>query len=240
MRDARRRAALRLGLLATLVVAAYLSLALSGPLSTHRVRSLVGAPGGWAPVVFVAVSAALTVACFPGPLLAGASGLLFGTAEGAPLSLLSATLGATMAFALARWLAGAAVARLGGRRLAALREWVGQRDFLSVLYARIAPGVPYSLVNYAAGLSSVRLRAFVAATALGAAPRAFAYTALGGHLDRLDRPQALIAVGVLVLMAFGGLALARRERDLQRRRSSAAAAAEPTTAAAAAAAGGVE
>lgn len=164
------------------------------------------------------------MACFPGPLLAGASGLLFGTAEGAPLSLLSATLGATVAFALARWLAGAAVARLGGRRLAALREWVGQRDFLSVLYARIAPGVPYSLVNYAAGLSSVRLRAFVAATALGAAPRAFAYTALGGHLDRLDRPQALIAVGVLVLMAVGGLALARRERDIQRRRSSAAAA----------------
>jgi len=214
-----RRAALRLGLLAALVGAAYLSLVLSGPLSTHRVRSLVGGPGGWAPVVFVAVSAALTVACFPGPLLAGASGLLFGTAEGAPLALLSATLGATVAFALARWLVGAAVARLGGPRLAALRLWVGRRDFLSVLYARIAPGVPYSLVNYAAGLSPVRLRAFIAATALGAAPRAFAYTALGGHLGRLDRPEALIAVGVLVLMGVGGLALARRERDAERRRA---------------------
>ena len=68
--------------------------------------------------------------------------------------------------------------RRAGPRLAALREAIGRRGFLAVLYARIVPGVPYSLVNYAAGLAPIRLATFAAATALGAAPRAFAYTAL--------------------------------------------------------------
>jgi uncharacterized membrane protein YdjX (TVP38/TMEM64 family) len=78
------------------------------------------------------------------------------------------------------------------------------------LYARIVPGLPYSLVNYAAGLSPVTLRAFAAATALGCAPRAFAYTALGGSLDDLGSPEAIAAIVVLVVMALAGAVIARR------------------------------
>ena len=132
------------------------------------------------------------------------------------MSIASATLGAVGAFSISRWVAGDAVEELGGPRLRAASEWVGQRGFRSVLYARIAPAVPYTLVNYAAGLTPVRLGAFTAATAIGVAPRAFAYTALGGSLGHLDSPEALIAVGVLVAMALGGLALAHSERDRRR------------------------
>ena len=119
-----------------------------------------------------------------------------------------------MAFSLSRWWAHDAVEALAGSRLRALRAWVGDRGFLSVLYARIAPGVPYNLVNYAAGLTPILLRSFVAATAIGVAPRAFAYTALGGSLGDLTSPEALVAVGVLVAMAVLGALLARR--DLRR------------------------
>ena len=69
---------------------------------------------------------------------------------------------------------------LAGPRLLALRAWVGARGFQRVLLARIAPGMPYNLVNYAAGLTPVALGVFAPATAIGVAPRAFAYTALGG------------------------------------------------------------
>ena len=189
---------------------------LSGGLSADRVRSWVDGYGAAGPLVFIAVSATLTVVLFPGPVLAAASGLLFGTALGTPVSIASATLGATLAFSLSRWWAHDAVVALAGPRLTALRDWVGRRGFLTVLYARITPGVPYTLVNYAAGLTPIALRAFVAATAIGVAPRAFAYTALGGSLGDLTSPEALIAVGVLVGMALIGLALARR--DLRRAR----------------------
>jgi uncharacterized membrane protein YdjX (TVP38/TMEM64 family) len=198
-------------LLAALVAGAFVAVASSGALSSERVRGWVDGYGIAGPVVFVVVSSLLTVCLFPGPLLSGASGLLFGTALGTGVSIVSATLGAVLAFSLARWLAHDAVEELQGRRLAALRAWVGRRGFLSVLYARLAPGIPYNLVNYAAGLSPVTLGAFAGATALGCAPRAFAYTALGGSLDDLGSPEAIAAFVVLILMALAGLLLALRE-----------------------------
>jgi uncharacterized membrane protein YdjX (TVP38/TMEM64 family) len=205
---------LRLLTLALFVGSAFAVIALSGSLSADAVRDRVDGLGAAGPLLYIPISACLTVALFPGPLLAGASGLLFGTALGTPVSIASATLGAALAFSLSRWWAHDAVEALAGSRLRALRAWVGDRGFLSVLYARIAPGVPYNLVNYAAGLTPILLRSFVAATAIGVAPRAFAYTALGGSLGDLTSPEALVAVGVLVAMAVLGALLARR--DLRR------------------------
>lgn len=214
--------AARLALLGVGVGVLFTLIVFSGPLSSARVRGWIGSPGVDTAALFVALSAALTVGCFPGPLLAGASGLLFGTAVGTPLSILAATLGAVLAFSIARMLAGDAVARLGGARVRALTEWVGRRGFVSVLYARILPGVPYTAVNYAAGLTPVGLGAFTGATAIGVAPRAFAYTALGGSLHNLRSPEAIVAAGVLVAMAFGGLWLARRSPAFTRAAGSAA------------------
>ena len=94
---------LRLLTLALLVGSAFLVVALSGSLSAHGVRDRVDSLGAAGPLLFIPISACLTVALFPGPLLAGASGLLFGTALGTPVSIASATLGATLAFGLSRW-----------------------------------------------------------------------------------------------------------------------------------------
>jgi uncharacterized membrane protein YdjX (TVP38/TMEM64 family) len=199
----------RVGGLAALLASLVAVLALSGSLSAERVRDWVDGFGAAGPVVFICLSALLTVALFPGPLLAGASGLLFGTALGTPISIAAATLGASLAFSLSRWWAHDAVLALAGPRLLALRDLLARRGFLSVLYARIAPGVPYNLVNYAAGLTAIPLRTFAAATALGASPRAFAYTALGGSLDDLGSPEAIVAICLLVAMAIGGLAWVR-------------------------------
>jgi uncharacterized membrane protein YdjX (TVP38/TMEM64 family) len=178
------------------------------------VRDWVDAYGAAGPLVFIALSALLTVCLFPGPLLAGASGLLFGTALGTPVSIVAATLGATLAFSVSRRVAHDAVVHFEPTqpRLRALREWIGRRGFVSILYARLAPGIPYSLVNYAAGLSPVALRSFVAATAIGCAPRAFAYTALGGTFGDVGSPETVVAIVVLAVMALAGVGLVGRER----------------------------
>jgi uncharacterized membrane protein YdjX (TVP38/TMEM64 family) len=144
-------------------------------------------------------------------VLAAASGLLFGTALGTVVSIASATLGAVLAFTVSRRLAHDAVLALAGPRLLALRAFVGRRGFVTVLYARIIPGLPYTLVNYAAGLTPIALRAFAAATLIGVAPRTFAYVALGGSFGNLGSPEAIAAVIVLAVMALGGAVVARRE-----------------------------
>ncbi|MDO8186241.1 VTT domain-containing protein [Conexibacter sp. JD483] len=201
----------RLGGLGLFVVALFVVAASVFGLSSEGVRDFVDGVGPAAPLVFVAVSAALTVACVPGPLLAGAAGLLFGTALGTPTAIVSATLGATAAAAISRRFGANALDELSGRRVGALQDWIAARGFLSVLYARILPGVPYNLVNYAAGLTRVPLAVFAAATAVGCAPRAFAYVALGGSLDDLGSPEAIAAFAVLIGMAAVGALFAARD-----------------------------
>jgi uncharacterized membrane protein YdjX (TVP38/TMEM64 family) len=205
-------ARLRLLALAAALLMFLAVFALTGSLSTHRVRDWIDGYGAAGPLVFIVVSSLLTVVLFPGPLLSGASGLLFGTALGTPVSIVAATLGASLAFSLSRWWAHDAVVDAFGhhRRLIALRSWVGSRGFESVLLARVAPGVPYNLVNYAAGLTPIGLGVFASATALGVAPRAFAYTALGGSIGNLGSPAAIVAICLLAVEGVAGIWLLRR------------------------------
>ena len=182
-------------------------------------RDTVDEVGVAAPLAFVVVSSLLTVAMFPGPLLAGASGLLFGTAVGTPTSIVAATLGACLAFSLSRRFGARPVDELSGHRVRVVQDFIAQRGFLSVLYARILPAMPFNVVNYAAGLTRVPLVTFAAATAIGCAPRAFAYTALGGNLSNLGSPAAIVAFAVLLAMGIGGVVVAARDVRIRRRLS---------------------
>ena len=80
-----------------------------------------------------------------------------------------------------------------------------------MLYARIVPGVPRDVANYAFGLTRVSFAAFAAATVIGIAPRAFAYAALGGSIGNFDSTESVIAIALLAGLGLLGLALLRRE-----------------------------
>lgn len=172
--------------------------------SPDAVRDFVDGAGPVAPLVFVPVSVALSCAFFPGPLLAGASGLLFGTALGTPLTILAATLAASAQFLFSRHFGRAAAEELAGPRVQVWKERAERHGFLFVLYVRIAPLMPFTTFNYAVGLTRIPLAHFAAATALGVSPRGFAYTALGGSLDNLGSPEAIVAIVLLVALWIGG------------------------------------
>jgi uncharacterized membrane protein YdjX (TVP38/TMEM64 family) len=202
----------RLACLVFVVIAAFGVVGLSGPVSGARVRGWVsGGPGARAAVVFVGVYIGLTLASVPGPILAGVSGVLFGTLEGGLLALAGALIGAVLAFMLARHVAGDLVERVGGRRVRELAAWVGRRGFRSMICARAAPAAPFTAVSYAAGLAPLRLRDFVAATVVVAAPRTFAYAAVGGNVHHAKSPVVVVAGLVILGIGVFGLALGLRE-----------------------------
>lgn len=179
----------------------------------------------WAPVVFVLCWTVLTPALAPGTLLATTAGLAFGVAEGVAVALAGATAGGVLAFLIARRTAASAVAHLEGERLRRLQERVERRGFLSVAAARAAPGVPTTLLNYACGLSRIRLREFAAGTLVGGAPRIFGYAALGGSGGDLTSPLALVALGTMAAITLSGLGLV-----VARRRSARGGAVTPSAA----------
>lgn len=209
-RTGRRTALIRIGALPALVAVAFAVIVLTGDVSTDRVRGLVDGSGGAGPLIFFFTSALLTVCFFPGPMLAISAGLLFGTAGGYPLAMVSALAGACTAFLLSRTIAHGAVEEIQGPRLMRLRAWVGERGFLSVFTARLLPGIPYNSVNYAAGLTPIPLAPFTAATVLGAAPRTYAYVSVGGAWGNWTSPAFIGACLLLVVLTLAGVWLAKR------------------------------
>lgn len=179
--------------------------------SPEELRRAVEGFGAWAPAAFVALGIGLTCAFFPFPVIAAASGVLFGVAGGTALSILSGTLGALAAFAVARRFGAAPVAALAGERLRRLIDAVSRRGFVAVLYLRIFPGVPRDLANYLCGLTRIGAGPYAAATLIGISPRAYAYTALGGSLGDLGNTQSIVAVSLLAAMGVLGIVLVRRD-----------------------------
>src|SRR4051794_26073807 len=178
-----------------------------------------GASLHWAGyVLWIPLTTLLASVFVPGPVLAGAAGLLFGTAVGTPLAITATVTTAVFEMAIGRFFAGDKVVELLPDRVRRIDGFLERRGFWAVLYVRMVPGVPFNLVNYGAGLTRLRFRDMAGGTLLGASPRTFAYVALGGHLDDLTSPPAIAALALLVAIAVAGLFLARRQIAFERRR----------------------
>jgi uncharacterized membrane protein YdjX (TVP38/TMEM64 family) len=143
------------------------------------------------------------------PILAGATGLLFGTAAGTPLALAGVTCAALAQMAVSRYLAGEHVGRLIPQRARRFERFLERSGTVAIMELRILPLVPSGAVNYIAGLTKLRFGQMALGTAVGSAPKVFGYVALGGSLDNLNSVEAKVAIGLLLVLAVAGLVVAR-------------------------------
>lgn len=176
-----RRAWLRFALLGLLlVVATVVALTVDRPGVPALRGWLDGAgPLGWAAVV-LGVSGALMT-----PVPRTALSVLLGAAAGFPAGLAVAVvagwLGGMGGFVLGRHLGRDAVARVAGRRLARADRLFRDRGFLAVVLARMSP-VPFWVVSYAAGLSSIRWLPATLGTVVGVVPGAVLHVGIGASV----------------------------------------------------------
>ena len=136
--------------------------------------------GALGPLVFVAGYALATVAFVPGSLLTLAGGAVFGLAQGTVIVFLGASLGAIAAFLVARYVARGAVERRIARhpRFAALDRAIALQGRRIVFLLRLSPVFPFVLLNYALGLTRVRLADYALAC-LGMIPGTLLYVYYG-------------------------------------------------------------
>jgi uncharacterized membrane protein YdjX (TVP38/TMEM64 family) len=158
----------------TAFVAAMVALLLYFDLDSQVILFLewLDGQGLWAPVLFTLVMAAVVVFLLPGVLLTTGSGFVFGVATGTLCVVAGTTLGATLAFLVARRLLGERASRyvLRNPRLRMLDSELPPHAWKIVLFSRLIPFFPAKLANYFFGLTSVNLRAFVGGSALGFIP----------------------------------------------------------------------
>ncbi len=137
--------------------------------------------GPWGPVVFIACYIVATVLMVPGSALTLAAGTLFGVAKGTAIVSIASTAGAAAAFLVGRFIARDAVAARIARRpsFAALDRALGQSGWKFVALARLSPAFPFTLLNYAFGLTRVKFFHYVLASWIAMLPATVLYVYLG-------------------------------------------------------------
>jgi uncharacterized membrane protein YdjX (TVP38/TMEM64 family) len=209
--DSRRLALRRIGIFAAAVAVVFAIVAATGNIpSADEARDFGDSLGPLAPVLYVPLFVLVNFV-IAWPILVGAAGLLFGTAAGTALGLAGVTAAALAQMAVARRLAGEHRGRLLPQRTKQVENFLTENGAVAVMESRIIPFLPYGVVNYSAGLTHLSYRDMAIGTVIGGAPKAFAYAALGGSLSDLGSPEALVAIGLWVVLAITGALFVRRQ-----------------------------
>jgi rhodanese-related sulfurtransferase/membrane protein DedA with SNARE-associated domain len=144
-------------------------------------------------------------------IFALAGGALFGPFWGSIWNLAGATLGATFAFIVARYIAGDWVARKAGGLLKRAIAGIDAEGWRFVAFVRLVPLFPFNLSNYVLGLTRIPLHHYVLATLVCMAPGAVAYTWLGyAGRGALAGETEAIRYGLLALGLLAAIALLPR------------------------------
>jgi uncharacterized membrane protein YdjX (TVP38/TMEM64 family) len=164
--------------------------------------------GLWGPLVFLVLYVLACVFFVPGSVLTLGAGALFGVVKGAILVSVSATLGATAAFLVGRYLARNWVARKIEKnpQFRAIDKAVAEEGWKIVLLTRLSPVFPFNLLNYAFGLTRIRLREYVLASWIGTMPGTILYVYVGslahaGARHTTPAEWVLRGVGLLATLA---------------------------------------
>lgn len=212
MDQARRLDAVRLLALLLLGLAGVLiAQAVSLP-SITQLRAEVRQLGMLAPMAFIAIYLVSTLVFLPKAVLSILAGAVFGLPLGVTFVMIGALLGAILAFLASRVLARQPVERLAGKHLARLDGLVAENAFVGIIIARLIPIVPFTMLNYAAGLTTVQLRIFTGATFIGMTPGAVAYVAIGAFGFHLSSWQFQVAAAGLALLTITGVIAVRLRR----------------------------
>ena len=160
-----------------------------------RLLDWLDALGIWGPLLFIMIMMLVVVLVLPGVMFTAGAGFVFGVVEGTVCVVVGTTLGATLAFLIARYLFGDRASQfvLRRARLRLLSEELTPRGWKIVLLTRLVPFFPYKLSNYFFGLTRFSLRGFMGGTFVGIIPLSLHNVWLGSIAAGITVPGGHIA-----------------------------------------------
>jgi uncharacterized membrane protein YdjX (TVP38/TMEM64 family) len=141
----------------------------------------VGHMGAAGIFVFIIVYAVATVLMAPGSILTIGAGFAFGLWKGFLAVSAGATLGASLAFLVARFVARDKVEVIAQRneKFRNMDNAIGKQGAKLIFLLRLSPVIPFNLSNYFYGLTAVRFWPYVLASWIGMIPGTFLYVYIG-------------------------------------------------------------
>ena len=176
-------------------------------LTPAALRDFIQSFGKLTVLAYIIAYALNTVSIMP-PIaaLSLTAGLAFGAAWGAVYLMMGAMIGTTGTFMISRYFGRNLIEKMLKGKFKDLDEKLAKNGFMTILFFRVIPLVPYEVLNYAGGLSRIKFKDYLLATFLGLIPGVIVSAFFGGSLGEIKSirgifaPKFLIAVGFMVLI----------------------------------------
>lgn len=174
--------------------------------SVEQIRDWAQSIGPTFPLIFFVAHALVTVAPFPRTVFTFSAGVLFGTVTGVAVAAGATAVSAVLALLLVRVIGRDAFAhRLDHPAVRSIDARLAQRGWLAVGSLRLIAPIPFSLINYCCGVSSIRITPFLIATVLGVLPGTVGIVVLGDAVTGNTDPVLLVVSGIFIALGVLGL-----------------------------------
>jgi uncharacterized membrane protein YdjX (TVP38/TMEM64 family) len=192
---------------------------MSGELSAERLTAFIEGLGIWGPIVFILIFTIAPAFLLPALPITIAGGVLFGPFWGVVYVSIGSTCGATLAFLIAR-IFGRKWAKkvIKHSRLRGLDKLVKKDGWKIVAVTRLIPLFPYNLLNYAFGLTGIKLRTFAVTSFIFMLPATIAYVTFSSSIPELLKGtvswKLIAGAALIVILSLLTLIYKRKKSDL--------------------------
>ena len=187
-----------------------------GGINPVQLQEWLNQAGIWAPIIYIIIYTFATVLVLPSTALNLTGGAIFGPWLGTLWTSIAAVIAAVVAFAFTRTIGREIITQKLAGHWQSMDAEMRQGGLFYIFAIRLLPIIPYGLVNFAAGLTSIRFRDYFLGTILGTVPGVLPFVMLGSSgLQAMKTGDILPLVGSLALIGLlvGGATWYRRRRQ---------------------------
>jgi uncharacterized membrane protein YdjX (TVP38/TMEM64 family) len=173
-----------------------------GGITPEQIEQWLDRAGIWAPIIYILLYTIGTLLILPSTPLNLSGGAIFGPWLGTLWTTVAAIIAAVVAFAFTRTVGRDWVAQKFAGRVEAIDAEMRQGGLFYMFAIRLLPLIPYGIVNFAAGLTSIRFRDYLMGTVLGTVPGILPFVLMGSGLQALRQGDV---IPILLALTLAGL-----------------------------------
>ncbi len=187
---------------------------LIGEVDRQQIQNWLAEMGVFAPVIYIVLYTLCTLLILPSTPLNLIGGAIFGVWWGTLWTTLAALTAAIAAFIFTRTIGRELIARKLAKKWEVVDEEIRQGGLFYMFAIRLLPIIPYGLVNFAAGLTSIRFKDYFTATLLGTLPGVLPFVMMGAGINQLSQGNIvpLMCAFALTGIFVGGATWYRRSK----------------------------
>lgn len=178
--------------------------------SVEDIKEYINSYGNLAPIVFIIMFTLVPLTLFPDAVLALAGGMIFGLYKGFIFIMIGAICGATLSFYISRFLGKGSISKFIKKDINCFKNGIEKKGFLIILLLRLIPLLPFDVISYGAGITKIKYKDFICATALGIIPGVLIYANLGEKSSTFGSSDFYIAVSLLILLFISSYFLKKK------------------------------